>query len=588
MSSDAGERDPDCPSFHLMPQSGWMNDPNGPIFFEGRYHMFYQHLSNSCEWNWGIVWGHASSKDLVHWEHHEIALKPTPGGLDADGCFSGCCVVNGEGVPTILYTGVRLRSSPDSVLPPQEHDLELPFIESQLKAEACTETGGMIKWKKSEKPLIALPPGSMGLTGWRDPFVFQRGDHSKNWIMLMGSGVKGEGGTVLVYEAPDLSSEWVLNGCLCTGDADTGAMWECPLLLKLKPLQVSRDTLPMHTLGLRNSLSGALDCEPTPPTELKEDGAEGKGLKKDYVDLGDGSDYLLCISPDAPTNPVICWIGDYEDEKFDLDNAKGPFRLDLGDILYAPNVTECSEGRTLLWGWLQERRKIGTYTYSGCLSVPRVLSSRGGSLFQEPCAEINHLRTGNSWRDHNIDVYPESPTPLQCVGGVSLDLEVTLERGMSNAAGLLLRSWHVAGEGCAAIVFDWDHRKLEVVFEAVNPETMEFCLDSETSRRIGGVIDFRPGDPLVLRVMIDHSVVEIFTGSGEVLSTRVYRGAPAYGNDPGVDFVAFGGNATVLRVEAYEMSSMWKESNFESDLDRIVGKAETQPVKTHAHTLTNG
>ncbi|NJR41854.1 MAG: glycoside hydrolase family 32 protein [Akkermansiaceae bacterium] len=55
---------------------------------------FYQHLPTSCEWDWGLVWGHAISSDLVHWEHLPPALRPTPGELDADGCFSGCCTVD--------------------------------------------------------------------------------------------------------------------------------------------------------------------------------------------------------------------------------------------------------------------------------------------------------------------------------------------------------------------------------------------------------------------------------------------------------------------------------------------------------------
>ena len=100
---------------------------------------FYQHIINGCEWDFGIVWGHATSSDLVHWEHLPHALLPSPGGTDADGCFSGCCVIDTDGTPTILYTGVRLRSNPEcGPLPPAECDLNLPFIESQLVAVADT------------------------------------------------------------------------------------------------------------------------------------------------------------------------------------------------------------------------------------------------------------------------------------------------------------------------------------------------------------------------------------------------------------------------------------------------------------------
>lgn len=98
---------------------------------------FYQHLPTGIEWDWGLVWGHVVSKNLVHWQHLPPALSPTPGKLDADGCFSGCCTVDADDVPTILYTGVRLRSNQEcGPLPPTESDLQLPFIESQLLARA--------------------------------------------------------------------------------------------------------------------------------------------------------------------------------------------------------------------------------------------------------------------------------------------------------------------------------------------------------------------------------------------------------------------------------------------------------------------
>jgi hypothetical protein len=106
---------------------------------------FYQHLVQGCEWGFGLVWGHAVSSDLIHWEHLPEALLPTEGGVDADGCFSGCAVVNSDGQPVLLFTGVRLRNNPNcGPLPPPDYDLELPFVESQCCAIA--EPGVTKKW----------------------------------------------------------------------------------------------------------------------------------------------------------------------------------------------------------------------------------------------------------------------------------------------------------------------------------------------------------------------------------------------------------------------------------------------------------
>ncbi|GFR46491.1 hypothetical protein Agub_g8069, partial [Astrephomene gubernaculifera] len=94
----------DRPAYHIAPRQGWLNDPNGPLFYKGYYHMFYQHVPEGCTWSFGLVWAHAVSPDLVHWEHLPHAVVPTPGGLDSDGCFSGCATIDENGVPTIMYT----------------------------------------------------------------------------------------------------------------------------------------------------------------------------------------------------------------------------------------------------------------------------------------------------------------------------------------------------------------------------------------------------------------------------------------------------------------------------------------------------
>ncbi len=106
--------DPLRPSYHLLPQHNWMNDPNGPIWWKGNYHLFYQLNPHAAVWG-DMHWGHAVSPDMVHWRHEPIALAPTPGGADSEGCFSGSAVVF-NGVPTF-----HLYRCPECATRPGDH-----------------------------------------------------------------------------------------------------------------------------------------------------------------------------------------------------------------------------------------------------------------------------------------------------------------------------------------------------------------------------------------------------------------------------------------------------------------------------------
>jgi beta-fructofuranosidase len=195
----------DCthrPRYHFMPPANWMNDPNGLIQWRGTYHLFYQHNPDAPEWG-TMYWGHARSSDLVHWEHLPIALTPTPGGADKDGCWSGCAVVDG-GVPVLVYTGVR----------PEVQCIAAPLDDD------------LLTWHKDPaNPVIAAPPDGLNVTGFRDPCVWRWGDE---WRMVLGSGIVDQGGTVFHYRSTDLR-HWEFLGPLLVGDPETtGVMWECP------------------------------------------------------------------------------------------------------------------------------------------------------------------------------------------------------------------------------------------------------------------------------------------------------------------------------------------------------------------------
>lgn len=200
------------PTYHFLPPSNWMNDPNGLIHWQGQYHLFYQHNPGAPIWG-NMHWGHASSPDLIHWTDLPIALAPTVGGADEAGVFSGCAV-NNQGVPTIMYTGTR-----------GEH------CEIQTQ---CLATGSddMLTWEKyAGNPVLAeMPSITQQDRDFRDPFVWREDDA---WYMVLGSRIVGKGGAVLLYRSQDLRTWDYLHPLLTDNGQNPHGIWECPNFFKL-------------------------------------------------------------------------------------------------------------------------------------------------------------------------------------------------------------------------------------------------------------------------------------------------------------------------------------------------------------------
>jgi beta-fructofuranosidase len=204
------------PRYHLTAPANWLNDPNGLIEWNGRYHVFYQYNPAGPFHN-TIHWGHAVSDDLVRWEDRPVALTPSPDGPDRDGCWSGCAVDDG-GTPTVLYTGGRGRE-------------QLPCLATAADAD-------LERWVKHDgNPIIESPPDDVDLletehwaAEFRDHCVWRE---DGRWHQLIGTGITDEGGTALLYTAEDLR-EWRYEGPFLVGDwASEGTVWECPELLDL-------------------------------------------------------------------------------------------------------------------------------------------------------------------------------------------------------------------------------------------------------------------------------------------------------------------------------------------------------------------
>jgi beta-fructofuranosidase len=213
--SQAAERlgyDPHKPAFHAHAPVNWMNDPNGLVYFQDEYHLFYQHNPFvPKQWESGTIhWGHMKSKDLVHWEHLPIALAPSED-YDRDGCFSGGAAVH-EGKLYLFYTSNIFTVPPG-----------LPDDLLQQQCVAVSEDG--IHFEKSvANPIIKHPPAGIGqVNHFRDPNVFFR---QGAWYLLVGNRL-GQNGKILMYRSNDLI-HWEYVKVFGESNGDMGYMWECP------------------------------------------------------------------------------------------------------------------------------------------------------------------------------------------------------------------------------------------------------------------------------------------------------------------------------------------------------------------------
>ena len=198
------------PHYHFLPENNWMNDPNGPIYYKGKYHLFYQYNPNDYHWN-TIHWGHAVSEDLVHWEYLPIALFPS-NDLGETHCFSGCTTINVDGLPTIFYTSVgeNERNARDGA----EQSMAVSYDD-------------MITWEKYKlNPVIKSNiHGTIDVKEWRDPFIWKE---DGKWYMVLGGSIE-EKGSILIYSSDNLVKWEFINVMF---EAPSYKTLECPNMLK--------------------------------------------------------------------------------------------------------------------------------------------------------------------------------------------------------------------------------------------------------------------------------------------------------------------------------------------------------------------
>jgi len=478
------------PQYHLSPPAHWMNEPHAPIFFNGQYHLFYQHNPQGPYWH-QIHWGHWVSDDLVHWRDLPIALAPEKDAVDPDGVWSGSAAYDENGIPALFFT-----AGDDSAKPNQRVGLaRSTYLEDGDNDLVC--------WVKHPEPIIVQPQGEGLVTGdFRDPFVWKEGD---TWYLLIGSGTESSGGTALAYTSKNMI-DWEYRGPFYMSDIQEypylGPVWELPVLLPL--------------------------------------GTDREGKVK----------HIFLISPVGPGADVevFYWIGTFDKEQFRfIPDSKEPQLIDVGDFHFTgpSGMVDPKTGRKLIFTIAQGERTphldySSGWAHNGGLPVS-VYLREDGRLGVEPIEELHSLRGEKlaSFREKPLE---EANELLANVRGDMLEIQVELEAKDAEQIGIKVRR-SPNGEEETLIYYD-------IAEEALRVNRMKTTLDRfERSQGIqGGKLELGE-ENLKLHIYLDRSMIEAYANGLRSLTTRAY---PSRDDAQGVQLWA-NGSMVVKSMEVWTM-----------------------------------
>lgn len=378
--------DPDRLLFHVEPELGWLNDPNGLVQIGDTYHIYHQYDPFDAAHGGPVLWNHLTTKDFVTYENHGPVLFPDSD-LDSSGAYSGSAFVR-DGKIHYFYTGNVKRFDRD------DYDYVLTGREQNqihMVAENPDELG--------EKRIAVGPvdyPDDIG-THVRDPKILE---HDGIYYMVLGARTKDDRGCVLVYTSSDLE-DWSYATRIELGEK-FGFMWECPDLFELDGELI-------------------LVCCPQ--------GVPAVGWRY--------------------RNPHQCaWFSietDWEAPSFKIAGQGMPPMVDAGFDFYAPQSFEDAAGRRLMIGWsgcpdATAESPTVARGWQCALTVPRELSMRGGKLCQQPAHEIERMR-GDCVRTVGGGTVEEPgrlfDVVVSCEGAKMIELEIRKGVFVRYADGML-------------------------------------------------------------------------------------------------------------------------------------------------------
>ncbi|MEH7332572.1 glycoside hydrolase family 32 protein [Neobacillus drentensis] len=366
------------PQFHFTPESNWMNDPNGMVYYEGEYHLFYQYHPYSAVWG-PMHWGHAVSTDLIHWEHLPIALYPDENGA----IFSGSAVVDWNDSSGFFNGGTGLVAIFTSADGPK-----------QTQSIAYSTDKGRTWIKYEGNPVLS----DENYPDFRDPKVFWH-EGTKKWVMILAVG-----NHVRIYLSDDIKT-WNFASEFGREAGSHDGVWECPDLFEL----------PIGETGSKKWVM---------IVSIGNDDAYPEGSRTQYfIGEFDGNTFI-----NDNSDETVLWI-DYGRDNYagvtwsDTPDGKRMFIGWMSNWKYA-NITPTKEWRSAM-------------TLPRELSL--ISTTEGVRLIQAPVKEINSLRKEKrEWKDQLIGA--DSKNLLSDFRGKAIEIIAEFELHSAAEFGFLVRT----------------------------------------------------------------------------------------------------------------------------------------------------
>ena len=457
VNKSAAKAEPYRPRYHFTPPKNWINDPNGLIYANGDYHLFYQHNPFANVWG-HMSWGHAVSKDLLTWQNLPLAI---PEFTHADGrsstaIFSGSTVIDKGNKSGLCPAGTKDCMVAIYTGNVSEGDRQT----AQYQNLAYSADQGRTWTQYAHNPVLDLKTKE-----FRDPNVFWYAPQQK-WVMAVIKPIEHQ---TAFYESKNLK-DWTLLS-LFGPQGDTSRVWECPALFQVP--------------------------------------VEGKSAKKWVLTISSGHRQRNYLA-------MQYFVGDFDGKTFTAQKQDEILYVDEGKDYYAAipfNDRPDSRKKPVMIGWLNDweyANKLPTEPFKGAMSVPREIgltkTPDGYRMVQTPVSLVP-LR-GKPTTKTNLPVTGTMPLTFT---GESYELETEITLGSAKRVGIhLLKS----GDETSTLLYDVATSTLS--FDRTKSGNVSF---SDRFPSVESVVVKPQNGVLKLHLLVDASIVEIFANEGRQVMT---------------------------------------------------------------------